>query len=172
MNREEKSQLVSTMRESLTNSDLIVLLHYRGLSDEQLFDFRVNLKSKGVNLKIMKNTLAKVAIQGSDMEEALTPYLNGPTAICYTDNDVVSLAKTVVDSAKELDVLKIQVGYMNQAALTQEELVSLSKLGSLEEVRASFLGILQGAPSKLLRVLNAPASGVVTVMGNYAAEKQ
>ncbi|MFT6332320.1 MAG: large subunit ribosomal protein L10 [Lentimonas sp.] len=172
MNREQKAELVTSMKESLTNSDLIVLLHYRGLSDKQLFDFRVNLKSKGVTLKIVKNTLTKVAIKGSDMEEALTPYLNGPTAICYTDNDVVSLAKTVIDSAKALDVLKIQVGYMNQDVLKEQDLVNLSKLGSLEEVRSSFLGMLQGVQSKFVRVLNSPASAVITVIGNYAASKQ
>src|SRR5690606_30826311 len=112
----------------------------RGLSDKQLFDFRSSLKSKGVKLKIIKNTLTKVAIKGSDLE-ILSQYLTGPIAICYT-NDIVSLAKTVVETAKENDALKIQVGYLNKAILSKDAIDSLSKLGSLEEVRSSFIGLL------------------------------
>ncbi len=169
MNRIEKADLVASMRESLTQSQFVVLLHYRGLTDKQLFDFRLSLKSKGVNLKIIKNTLAKVAIKDTDLD-ALSPYLSGPTAICYT-NDVVSLAKIAIESAKENDALKIQVGYLNKAILSKDAIDSLSKLGSLEEVRSSFLGVLQGAQSQFVRVLNAPASAVITVISNYTDSK-
>lgn len=168
MNRDQKADLVSSMRESLTSSNFVVLLHYRGLSDKQLYDFRVNLKSKGAKLKILKNTLAKVAIKGSDLE-VLTPYLSGPTAIAYA-NDPVSLAKATIESIKGNEALKIQVGYLNKSILSKDAIDSLSKLGSLEEVRSSFLGLLQGAQSKFVRVLNAPASGMVNVL-NAASKK-
>jgi large subunit ribosomal protein L10 len=170
MNRIQKADLVASMRESLTKSNFVVLLHYRGLSDKQLYDFRLNLKSQGVKLKILKNTLAKVAIKGSDLE-ILSPYLLGPTAICYA-NDPVSLAKIAVTSAKENEALKIQVGYLNKSILSKDAIDSLSKLGSLGEVRSSFLSVLQGAQSKFVRVLNTPATGVVAVINNYVSSKQ
>lgn len=170
MNRTQKADLVATMKESLLKSDLVLLLHYRGMSDKQLYDFRVSLKSKGVKLKILKNTLAKVAIKGSDLE-ILSPYLTGPTAICYA-NDPVSLAKVAVASAKENQALKIQVGYLNKSILSKDAIDSLSKLGSLEEVRAGFVGLLQGAQSEFVRVLNAPTSGLATLFSNYASSKQ
>lgn len=168
MNRVEKTNLVTSMKDSLTQSQFVVLLHYRGLSDKQLFDFRSNLKSKGVKLKIIKNTLAKVAIKGSDLE-VLSEHFKGPTAICYTD-DVVSLAKIAVEAAKENDALKIQVGYLNKSILSKDAIDSLSKLGSLEEVRSSFVGLLQAAQGQFVRVLNAPASAVITVIGNYTKQ--
>ncbi|MFT6076985.1 MAG: large subunit ribosomal protein L10 [Myxococcota bacterium] len=170
MNRIEKADLVASMREDLTKSNIVLLLHYRGLSDKQLFDFRVELKSKGVKLKIIKNTLAKVAIKDSELE-VLTPYLSGPTAICYSD-DIVSLAKIAVETAKVNEALKIQIGYLDKSILSKDAIDSLSKLGSLEEVRSSFLSVLQGSQSKFVRVLNAPASGIVAVLSNYAASKQ
>ncbi|MCE3255912.1 MAG: ribosomal protein [Rickettsiaceae bacterium] len=170
MNRTQKADLVASMRESLTKSNFVVLLHYRGLSDKQLYDFRLGLKSKGVKMKIMKNTLAKVAIKGSDLE-VLSQYLSGPTAICYA-NDPVSLAKAAIASAKENEALKIQVGYLNKSVLSKDAIDSLSKLGSLEEVRSSFLSVLQGAQSQFVRVLNAPASGVVSVINNYVSSKK
>jgi large subunit ribosomal protein L10 len=170
MNRIEKANLVASMRESLIKSNIVLLLHYRGLSDKQLYDFRVELKSKGVKLKIVKNTLAKVAIKDSELE-ILSPYLSGPTAICYSD-DIVSLTKIAVESAKIHEALKIQIGYLDKAILSKDAIDSLSKLGSLEEVRSSFLSVLQGSQSKFVRVLNAPASGIVAVISNYAASKQ
>jgi large subunit ribosomal protein L10 len=170
MNRTQKADLVASMKEELTKSNFIVLLHYRGMSDKQLYDFRVNLKSKGVNLKVIKNTLAKVAIKGSDLE-ILSPYLSGPTAICYA-NDPVSLAKLATQGAKENEALKIQAAYLNKSILSKDAIDSLSKLGSLDEVRSSFLSVLTGAQSKFVRVLNAPATGVVAVINNYAQSKE
>jgi large subunit ribosomal protein L10 len=170
MNRTQKADLVASMKEELTKSNFIVLLHYRGMSDKQLYDFRVNLKSKGVNLKVIKNTLAKVAIRGSDLE-ILSPYLSGPTAICYA-NDPVSLAKLATEGAKENEALKIQAAYLNKLILSKDAIDSLSKLGSLDEVRSSFLSVLTGAQSKFVRVLNAPATGVVAVINNYAQSKE
>jgi large subunit ribosomal protein L10 len=170
MNRTQKADLVALMKEELAKSDFIVLLHYRGMSDKQLYDFRVSLKSKGVNLKIIKNTLAKVAVKGSDME-ILSPYLTGPTAICYA-NDPVSLAKIATQGAKENESLKIQAAYLDKAILSKDAIDSLSKLGSLDEVRSSFLSVLTGSQSKFVRVLNAPASGVVAVINNYAQSKE
>jgi large subunit ribosomal protein L10 len=170
MNRTQKADLVALMKEELTKSNFIVLLHYRGMSDKQLYDFRVNLKSKGVNLKIIKNTLARVAVKGSDLE-ILSPYLTGPTAICYA-NDPVSLAKIATQGAKENEALKIQAAYLNKSILSKDAIDSLSKLGSLDEVRSSFLSVLTGAQSKFVRVLNAPATSVVAVINNYAQSKE
>ena len=170
MKREEKALLVDSLKEGLTSSNCVALLHYRGLTDKQLYDFRVALKDKNVKLKIAKNTLIKVAIKGSDLE-LLSSYLKGPTAVVYA-NDPVSLAKVVSDAAKENESLKIQVGYLNKSILSKDAIDNLSKLGSLEEVRASFVGTLTAAQSKFLRVVNAPGSGMVSLLNNYADSKK
>lgn len=170
MNREEKALLVDNLRDGLTNSQCVALLHYRGLTDKQLYDFRVALKDKNVKLKIAKNTLIKVAIKGSDLEP-LSSYLKGPTAVVYA-NDPVSLAKVVSTATKENEVLQIQVGYLNKTILSKDAIDNLSKLGSLEEVRASFIGTLTAAQGKFLRLVNAPASGVVSLLNNYADSKK
>jgi large subunit ribosomal protein L10 len=147
MKRQEKASLVDTLKEGLTASSCVAVLHYRGLTDKQLYDFRVALKDRNVKLKIAKNTLIKVAIKGSDLE-ILSPYLKGPTAIVYA-NDPVSLAKVVSDTAKGNESLKIQAGYLNKSILSKDAIDNLSKLGSLEEVRASFVGTLTAATGML-----------------------
>ncbi len=170
MNRDQKVQLTSTIKEDLLDSELVVLLHYRGLSDKDLYEFRRSLKEQNANLRIAKNTLVKVAIKGTDLD-VLESHLSGPTAIAYT-KDPVGLAKVVIDTSKANENLKIQIGYLNKEILPKNAIGSLSKLGSLEEVRSSFVGIIKGAQSNFVGVLGAAPSKVVSLLNNYAASKE
>ncbi len=170
MDRNQKSELVSHLKEKLLNSTLVAVIHYRGMSDKQLYDMRTGLKAKGCSMKIAKNTLLKVAVKGTDLE-ILTPHLSGPTAILYS-SDPVALAKTLTDFAKQLEILKIKIGYLNKSLIAESAIKNLATLGSLEEVRASFLGKLNGVQSQFVRVLNAPQSGMVSLLTNYASSKQ
>jgi large subunit ribosomal protein L10 len=169
MNRDQKKQLVDSLKNSLTDNKFVVLMHYRGLSDKSLYDLRVSLKKNDIQLKIAKNTLVKVAIKGTDLE-ALNPHLSGPVAIAYAD-EPVALARIIIAAAKQNQLLKIQAGYLNKSVLSKDAIDSLSRLGSLEEVRAKFLGVLTGAQSQFVRVVNAPASGMVALFNNYASTK-
>ena len=160
MNKNQKAELVSSLKDKLTSSVFVAVVHYRGMSDKQLYDMRVALKAKSCDMKIAKNTLVRVAIKGTDLE-ALTPHLKGPTAILYSQ-DLIALSKVISDFAKEIEVLKIKVGYLNKALVTESTINDLAKLGSLEEVRASFIGKLKGIQSNFVRILNAPESGLAS----------
>lgn len=170
MNRNQKSDLVFALKNQLVQSNFISIIHYRGMSDKQLYEMRVALKAKTCGMKIAKNTLAKVAVKGTELE-ILAPYLNGPTAILYSQ-DPVALAKILVDIAKQVEVLKIKIGYFNKSLITENAISDLSKLGSLEEVRASFLGKLKAVQSNLVRIISAPQSGLVSLLSNYASSKK
>ncbi len=170
MNRNQKSQLVNELKDNLTNSAFISIVHYRGMNDKELYDMRVALRAKDCKMKIAKNTLVKVAIQDTDLE-VLSPHLSGPTAILYSQ-DPVALAKILSDSAKSIDVLKVKIGYFNKSLIEETAINDLAKLGSLEEVRASFLGKLQGVQSNFIRTINAPQSGLVSLFNNYASSKK
>ena len=161
MNREQKNSLVSSLKESLTNSEFVTVVHYRGMSDKQLYDLRVALKAKDCSIKIAKNTLVKIAVKDTNLE-VLTPHLVGPTAIVYS-NDPVALAKAVCDSAKEAKALEIKTGFLNNDLMDESAIKAMAKLGSLEEVRSSFIGILNGAQSKFVSVLQAPEKGLATL---------
>ena len=161
MNRNQKSNLVLSLKNSLVGSAFIAVIHYRGMTDKQLYDLRVALKSKGCNIKISKNTLVKVAIKGTELEP-LTQHIVGPTAILYSQ-DPVALAKVISDTAKQVEVIKIITGFFNNSLMSEVAIKEMAKLGSLDDVRASFLGILKGAQSKFVRVLNAPKDGLATL---------
>ena len=170
MNRDQKVQLVSTIKEDLLNSSLVVLLHYRGLSDNDLYNLRRSLKEKEANLRVAKNTLIKVAIKDTELD-VLEPHLTGPTAIAYA-KDPVGLAKVVIETSKSNELLNIQIGYLNKEILPKNAIGSLSKLGSLEEVRASFVGTIKGAQSNFVRVLGAAPANIVSLLSNYASSKE
>jgi large subunit ribosomal protein L10 len=161
MNKNQKSELVSSLKDKLTSSAFVAIVHYRGMSDKQLYDMRVALKAKSCNMKIAKNTLVKVALKGTDLE-ALSPHLNGPTAVLYSE-DVVGLSKILSDVSKKAEVLKIKIGYFNKSLITESAIKEMAKLGSLDEVRASFIGVLKGAQSQFVRILSAPEKGLATL---------
>jgi len=161
MNRDQKAQLVASLKNNLTTNAFVAIVHYRGMSDKQLYDMRVELKSKDCGMKIAKNTLVKVAVKGTDLE-ALTPHLNGPTAILYSQ-DVVALSKAISDIAKKADILKIKIGFFNKSLVTEAAIKEMAKLGSLGEVRSQFLGVLKGAQSNFVRLLTAPEKGLATL---------
>jgi len=157
MNRDQKEELISLLKDKLTSSSFVAVIHYRGMSDKELYDMRVALKAKDCGMKIAKNTLVKVAIQGTDLE-ALTPHLSGPTAVLYSQ-DMIALSKVISDFSKDVEVLKIKIGYLDKELISEDAIRDLAKLGSLEEVRASFLGKLTGVQSNFARVLQAPEAG-------------
>lgn len=161
MNKDQKTQLVSLIKDKLNGSDAVAVVHYRGMSDEQLYQMRTALKLKGCGIKIAKNTLTKIAVKGTDFE-SLTPHLVGPTAIIYSQ-DIVALSKVISDFSKKFEVLKIKVGIFNKSLIDENKIKELAKLGSLEEVRASFIGVLKGAQSNFVRILSAPEKGLATL---------
>jgi len=161
MNRNQKSNLVSSLKSNLMGSAFVAVIHYRGMTDKQLYDLRVALKAKGCNMKISKNTLIKVAIKGTQLEP-LNSFLVGPSAILYSQDPVI-LAKIISETTKQVQVLKIIAGFFNNSLMSESTIKEMAKLGSLDEVRASFIGIIKGAQSKFVRVLNAPKEGLATL---------
>jgi large subunit ribosomal protein L10 len=161
MDKNQKTKLVSLLKEKITQSTIVAIVHYRGMSDDQLYQMRTTLKNKGCGIKIAKNTLFKLAIKETDFE-LLDSHLNGPTALVYSQ-DVVALSKIISDFSKKVDVLKIKVGIFNKSLITEDKIKEMAKLGSLEEVRASFIGVLKGAQTNFVRILSAPEKGLATL---------
>jgi large subunit ribosomal protein L10 len=153
MNKNQKSELVSTIRTKLVNNPFIVIIHYRGMTDKQMYDMRVLLKQKDCNIKVAKNTLVKVALKDTELE-SLLPYLNGPTALVYSQ-DIVSLSKVLSEVSKQVQSLEIKVGYFNKSIISEIAIKEMAKLGSLNEVRSSFISIINGAQSNFVRLLSA-----------------
>ena len=170
MDRQKKSEVVLSLKEELTNNSLIVLVHYRGLNASSITNLRRSLKEKGATLQVAKNTLMRLALQETPCD-CLDEYLTGPTAVSYS-KDPVGLAKVLTTFVKENETLKILIGCLDGKAVNENVLKDLAKLGSMEEVRAKLVGVLNAVPSKLYRLVNAPSSKLVTILGNYVDSKK
>lgn len=158
MDRNQKELLVTSLKENLTASAFVAVIYYRGMTDKELYDMRVQLKSKECSMKIAKNTLVKIAVKDTELEK-ITPHLSGPTAILYSQ-DVVALSKIIYDFSKQVKALEIVTGHYNNELVDESAINSMAKLGSLDDVRASFVGLLKGAQSNFVRILTAPEQGL------------
>lgn len=157
MNKIEKKQVINYLKDDVFSNSSIAIFHYRGLSDKALFEIRETLKEKKCGLKIAKNTLSRLALKEKNLNE-LVEYFKGPTAIAYS-NDIVSLAKILSDYSKKNNNLEIKVGYSDNQLIEVSKIESLAKLGSLDNVRSSFIAKLNAVQSNFVRILAAPSNG-------------
>ena len=168
MNREEKKDFVSSVRSIVNENSLILVFHYRGLSMSEMSELRVQSFNSGSNIKVTKNRLAKLALADTDKVE-LSSLFDGPTAIAYS-NDPVSLTKLVTNFAKNNNKLVIVGGIMDKEILSVEKIEILSKLPSLEEIRAQLIGLINSPAQKIASVLTAPSGDLARVFNAYSSK--
>ena len=166
MNREQKESLVQNLRSIIAENSLVLVFHYRGMSMTDMTDLRVQSFNSGCNIKVTKNRLTKLALEGSD-KAALSQFFDGPTAIAYS-SDPVQLTKLVTNFAKNNSNLVILGGIMDNEILSVEKIEILSKLPSLEEIRAQLIGLISSPAQKIASVLTAPSGDLARVFNAYS----
>ena len=129
-------------------------------------DLRVQSFNSGCNIKVTKNRLTKLALEGSD-KAALSEFFDGPTAIAYS-SDPVQLTKLLTNFAKNNSNLVILGGIMDNEILSVEKIEILSKLPSLEEIRAQLIGLISSPAQKIASVLTAPPGDLARVFNAYS----
>lgn len=152
----QKQQLINELQIICEQSDSIVIFHYHGLTVAKLTLLRKNLRANNSQLRIVKNTLSKIAANKVNLP-SIDNLLVGPTAIAYSKDPVLA-AKTVVEFSKTNEQLKVIGGVVNNQVLDKREVQSLADLPSLDELRGKIVGLIQGPAAKLVRMLNAPAT--------------
>ena len=162
MDRAAKRELVATLHDMLKDMGVIVVARNNGLVAAQSADFRSRIKAAGGTVKVAKNKLAALALEGTDAV-ALKDLLKGPTMLAYS-KDPVAAAKTSIAYAKENDKLVIIGGAMGRTLLDANGVRALAELPSLDELRAKLLGVLQAPAAKLLRTFNEPGSALARLV--------
>ena len=166
MNREQKESFVQNLKTILNENSLVLVFHYRGMSMTDMTDLRVQSFNSGCNIKVTKNRLTKLALEGSE-KAGLTEFFDGPTAIAYS-NDPVQLTKLVTNFAKNNSNLVILGGIMDNEILSVEKIEILSKLPSLEGIRAQLIGLISTPAQKIASVLTAPSGDLARVFNAYS----
>lgn len=170
MNRDNKEQLVAELAEKLASAKAAFLADYRGLNVEQLNKLRSELRGAGVEYRVVKNTLLRLAAQGTGAA-ALDPFLEGPTAIAIAGQDPVAPAKILSDFAKANAKFELKGGALEGKALSVEDVKALAELPSREQLLAMMLGSLNAPASNFVGVLAAIPRSLVQVLAAIQDQK-
>lgn len=158
--REEKVQAVSEIATKLRESKTTVVADYRGLTVAQVTELRKQLREAGIEFKVLKNSLTRLATAQENLTE-LDQYLLGPNAIAFSNDDVIAPAKVLVEFAKKNDKLEVKGGVIEGKVVGAEDIKALASLPSRE-----------GLLSMLLSVLQAPMRNVALAVKAVAEQKE
>lgn len=167
MERAQKSETIETLKRVFADAGAVVVTHYMGLTVAQMTDLRGRLRQEGATLKVVKNALARKALDGAAAEAV--DLFTGPVAIAYGP-DPVSAAKVSTQYAKEHDKFTIVGAMMGAQVLDASGVDALAKLPSLDQLRARMIGVLQAPATKVAAVIQAPAAQLARVLDAYATK--
>ncbi|MCK5296940.1 MAG: 50S ribosomal protein L10 [Alphaproteobacteria bacterium] len=166
MNREQKQELISSLNGLFSQTAIVVVTHYKGLTVAEMTDLRNQVREVGASFRVTQNRLTRLALKGTEYEN-LSDLFTGPTAIAYSD-DPVAAAKVAVSFAKKNDKLIIQGAAMGDMVLDDAGIKNLASLPSLDELRAKIISVIQTPATRIAGVTQAPASQLARVLKAYA----
>ncbi len=166
MDKIAKRDAVTSLNGVFKDTSVVVVAHYSGLTVAQMQRLRGEMSKAGATVKVAKNRLAKIALEGTDVA-SIGPLLKGPTLIAYS-NDPVAAPKVAVAFAKDHERFVILGGAMGTTSLNIDGVKALATLPSLDELRAKLVGLLQAPATKLAQLSTAPAAKLARVFGAYA----
>ncbi|UJL46533.1 50S ribosomal protein L10 [Virgibacillus sp. NKC19-16] len=157
---EKKKQVVDEITEKFQASQTAVIVDYRGLDVAEVTDLRKQLRDAGIDFKVYKNTMTRRAVEAADLTE-LNETLVGPTAVAFSNDDVVAPARIINDFAKKHQELEIKGGVIEGKVASLDQMQELATLPNYE-----------GMVSMLLSVLQAPVRNFAYVTKSVAEQKE
>jgi len=158
MNKEQKKNYITEMTANFENSEAVLVTHYQGLTVKQLDELRKQMREQGIQFKITKNRITKLALEKTKCKD-LANLFTGPTAVALS-KDAISTAKILTKFSKENNNLKILGGIMGKEILDVAAVANVATLPTLDEARAKIIGILTSPAQKIVSILLAPASKI------------
>ncbi len=158
MNKERKQEYIKDMTSQFDKSEAVIVTHYQGLTVSQLDELREKMREHGIQFKITKNRITKLALEKTRCKD-LSSLFSGPTAVAMS-KDAITSAKILTNFSKENENLKILGGIMGNEILDVAGVKNVATLPSLEEARAKIVGILRSPAQKIASILLAPASKI------------
>jgi large subunit ribosomal protein L10 len=167
MDRAQKAESIETLKGVFADSATVVVTHYLGLTVAEMTDLRGRLRKEGAALKVVKNRLAQKALNGAG--EGANSLFKGPVAIAYGP-DPVSAAKVATQYAKDNEKFLVVGAMMGEQVLDAKAVDALAKLPSLDQLRATLIGLINSPATRVAGVLQAPAAQLARVFSAYAAK--
>ena len=165
MERAEKRDVVTALHDVIAKTGVVVVAHYAGLTVAQMTRLRSDMRRAGGQVKVAKNRLVKLALEGTDAK-GIADLLKGPTCLAYSA-DPMAAPKVAVKFAKANEKFVILGGAMGATVLDAKGVNSLADLPSLDELRGKLIGLIQAPASKIARTLNEPGAQLARVFAAY-----
>lgn len=158
-----KKNKIESIKEKLSKAQVAIVTEYRGLSVEEITNLRRKLQKEGGDYMVTKNTLAKIAVKGTDYE-VLTDAFKGPIALAFGFDDQISPAKVLIASMKESKKGEIIAGGLDSKLLSADEVKALASLPSREELYAKMLGCVNSPATGIANSMNAVITQLVRTL--------
>ncbi len=158
-----KRSTVKDLQKLYTSSSVLIFTDYRGLSVSEITSLRRQLRDKGVEYHVTKNTLSSLAATKAGME-AMAPMLDGPTAIAFVGDDIAGAAKVLSDFVRTSKILQIRGGLAGRTVLNEYQVGDLTKILSREQYIAKMLGSMNSPVSNMVNVLSGTIRSFMNVM--------
>lgn len=169
MTKTEKAKIIEELTQEFKEASGIAVCDYKGLNVKQLESLRNKAREKNLKVKVVKNTLAQIALKNANYQDIELSETN----IMLWGKDQVSLAKLLVEYAKENEEkFKIKFGFSDGKQVTPEQIDAISKLPSKEQLIAMLLSTWSTPMRNFASVLQAPIRNFVTVLDNIRAKKE
>lgn len=138
----KKAQQVSEVAEQFKNATSVVVVDYLGITVEQATNLRTELRNAGVQFAVVKNSILSRAAKEAGLE-GMEDIFKGPSAVAFSNDDVIAPAKILADFAKKVEALEIKAGVVEGKVSSKEEIEALAKLPSREGLLSMLLSVLQ-----------------------------
>ena len=162
MDRAQKEKLVEELGQIFESSGVVVVSHYEGMTVAEMQDLRAQMREVGGSVRVAKNKLAKIALEGKACE-SIAEHLTGMTVIAFSE-DPVAAAKVVDGYAKKNDKLVILGGAMGDSVLDVAGVKAVAAMPSREELTASIVGCIGAPASSIAGAIGAPASNIASIL--------
>ena len=163
MDRSQKAAIVTEIKDSFKNVMSLVLADYRGVTVPSVTNVREQFRKAGCHYRVLKNTLVKLAIAGSEIEP-LSMYLEGPTAVIWSGESPSEPAKIAAKVAKAEANFRIKAGFFDGKVLDASGVERLAKMPGKPELQASLLMTFLAAPTDFVRTLAAGPTNFLYVI--------
>jgi large subunit ribosomal protein L10 len=168
---EDKKALVAEVNEVAASALSAIVADYRGMTVAQMTEFRAKARNAGVYVRVVKNTLAKRAVDGTEFE-CLAESLTGPIVLAFSKDDPGAAARVVKEFAKDCEELVTQVVAIGGESYPASDLDRLAKLPTLDQGRAQLLGLLQAPAGKFVRTIAEPQAKFVRLLAACRDQQQ
>ena len=168
---EQKQQIVAEVNEVAASALSAVIADYRGLTVTEMTEMRVKARESGVYLRVVRNTLAKRAVEGTEYE-CLNDAFVGPTLLAFSQEDPGAAARLIKEYAKDYAELEVKALSIGGTLLNADQLDRVAKLPTLDEARSMLMSVMQAPVVKLARSLNEVPGKLVRTIAAVRDQKQ